>query len=139
MRSFVAASIDDGAAREVAVFGGVGNRIAHFGDAAFVDQVHDQLHFVAAFEIGHFRRVARFDQRFVSRLNQRGEAAAEHGLLAEEIGFGFFAEIGFDHSGARAADGATTTGRAGNWNGRRMGRPHELHSVVAETVSEFRT
>src|ERR1700722_455067 len=32
------------------------------------------------------------------------DAAAEHGLFAEEVGFGFFGEGGFEHAGAGAAD-----------------------------------
>jgi osmoprotectant transport system permease protein len=55
---------DDARAGDVfAVFGGVGDRVVHVGDAAFIDQVDDQLHFVQALEIGHLRRVAGFHQR----------------------------------------------------------------------------
>ena len=32
------------------------------------------------------------------------DAAAQHDLLAEQIGFGLFGERGFDHAGPRAAD-----------------------------------
>ena len=46
-----------------AVFGGVRDRIIHVGDAALIDEVDDQLHFVQAFEIGHLRRIAGLDQR----------------------------------------------------------------------------
>ena len=69
-------------------------------------QVNDQLEFVQAFEIGHFRGIARFDQRFEPGLDQRGRAAAEDRLLAEQVGFAFFAEIGFDDAAATAADAA---------------------------------
>ena len=88
-----------------AVLGRVRDRVVHVGDAAFIDQVDDQLHFVEAFEIGHLRRVAGFDQRFVAGLDQLDEAAAEHGLFAEEIRLGLFAERRLDDAGAGVADG----------------------------------
>ena len=43
-------------------------------------------------------------QGFESRLHQSGDAAAQHGLLAEQIGFGFHFEGGFEHAGAGTAD-----------------------------------
>ncbi len=76
---------------DVAVFGGVRDRIAHVGDAALIEQVDDQLGFVEALEIGHFRRVAGLDQRLEPGLDQVGDAAAQHGLLAEQVGLAFFA------------------------------------------------
>ena len=57
-----------------------------------------------AFEVGDFGSIAGFDQSFESGANQFGRAAAEHGLLAEQIAFGFFAESGFDHAGAQATE-----------------------------------
>ena len=36
--------------------------------------------------------------------DQRGESTAEHGLLAEEIGLGLFAEGRFENAGASRAD-----------------------------------
>ena len=57
-----------------------------------------------AFEIGHLRRVAGFDQRLVTVPHQLDEAAAQHRLLAEEIGLAFLAEGGLDDAGAAAAD-----------------------------------
>ena len=67
----------------------VGDGVVHVGDAAFIDQVDDQLGFVQALEIGHLRRVAGFDQGFVTRLDQLNDAAAQNSLLAEQVGFGF--------------------------------------------------
>ena len=93
---------DPRAGGDVAIFGGIADRIAHVGDAAFIHQIDDQLHFVEAFEIGHFRRVTRFDQRFEPSLDQVGQAAAKHGLLAEQVGFAFFLEIGLDDAGTAA-------------------------------------
>ena len=55
-------------------------------------------------EVGALGLIAGFDQRLKARLDERADAAAEHGLLAEEIGLGLFLERGFEHSGARAAD-----------------------------------
>ena len=43
-------------------------------------------------------------ERFESRFDQRADAAAQHGLLPEQIGFGFLRERGLDHPGARDAD-----------------------------------
>ena len=97
--------VDDArAAGVIAVFGGVGNREAHVAEAAFIDQVDDQLELVQAFEVGDFGRVAGFDQRFESGADQFGSAAAEDGLLAEEIAFGLFPEGGFDDAGVQAAE-----------------------------------
>ena len=56
------------------------------------------------FEVGALGLIAGLDQRFESRLDERAHAAAEHRLLAEEIGFGLFLECGFEHSGAGAAN-----------------------------------
>src|SRR3546814_11762396 len=62
------------------------------------------LGFVEAFEIGHFGGVARLDQRFETRLDQVGDAAAEHGLFAEQVGFALFLEGRLDDAAAAAAD-----------------------------------
>src|SRR5215472_6788279 len=64
---------DPRTARQVAILGGVRNRVAHVADAAFVYQVHDQLHFVQALEVGHLRRVAGRNQSFKACLDERGE------------------------------------------------------------------
>src|SRR3569832_1546322 len=45
-------------AREIAVFSGVGDRVAHVGDAALIHQVDDELQLVQTFEEGHLGRVA---------------------------------------------------------------------------------
>ena len=80
------------AARVVAVFRGVRNRVTHVAEAALVDQIDDQLHFVQALEIGHFGRVASVDQGLETGADQFADAAAEDSLLAEEVGFGLFLE-----------------------------------------------
>jgi hypothetical protein len=85
---------DDARAGDIlAPLGGVGDRVVHVGDAAFIDQVDDQLHFVQALEIGHFRRVAGFDQRFETGADQFDQAAAENNLLAEQVGFALFRKV----------------------------------------------
>ena len=48
----------------------------HAAQAAFVDEVDDQLHFVQAFEVSDLRRVTGFDQSFESFLDQGGQTAA---------------------------------------------------------------
>ncbi len=88
----------------VAPLGGVGDGVAHVRETAAIDQVDDQLELVEHFEVGALGLIAGFDQCLVTRLDQRADAAAEHGLLAEEIGLGFFLECGLENSGACAAD-----------------------------------
>lgn len=78
----------------------------HVGDAAFIDQVDDQLHFVQALEISHFRRIAGLDQRLETGADEFDQAAAENDLLTEEIGFALFLEVGLDDARAAAADAA---------------------------------
>src|SRR5690606_20186819 len=91
--------------QEVAVLGRIGNRIAHVRDAAFVNQVDDELYLMEALEVGHFGGVARFDEGFKTGLDERGQAATEYGLFTEEVGLGLFAEAGFNDTGAAAANG----------------------------------
>ena len=91
-------------ARQIAVLRRVRDRIAHPGQPAFVDQVDDQLHLVQALEVGDLRRVAGLDQRFESLLDQRRQPATEHGLLAEQVAFGFLLESRLQNARARRAD-----------------------------------
>ena len=76
----------------VAVLGGVADRVAHVVEAAAIHQVDDQLQLVQALEVGDLGLVAGLDERLEARLDQFGGAAAEDGLLAEEIGLGLFGE-----------------------------------------------
>ena len=89
----------------LAVLGGVGDRVVHVGDAALVDQVDDQLHLVQALEVGHLRRVAGLHQRLEAGADQLDQAAAQHGLLAEQVGLALLPEGGLDDARAAAADG----------------------------------
>ena len=58
-----------------------------------------------ALEIGHLGGVARLDQGLEAVLDQLGQAAAQHHLLAEQVGFAFLAEAGLDDARTAAADG----------------------------------
>ena len=85
----------------------VGDGVVHICQAAFVDQVNDQLHFMAAFEVSHFRSVAGFNQGFEAHLDQFGNTAAQNALFAEQVGFGFFFEGGFNDAGLACAVGSS--------------------------------
>jgi len=98
---------DDARAGDVfAPLGRVGDRVVHVGDAAFIDQVDDQLHFVQALKIGHFGCVTGFGQRFETGADQLDETAAQNDLFAEEVGFALFLEVGFDDARTAAANAA---------------------------------
>ncbi len=56
-------------------------------------------------EVGTLGLVAGLDEGLVARLDERGHAAAENGLLAEEVSLGLFGERRLEHAGARGADG----------------------------------
>src|SRR3954470_15416935 len=87
-----------------AVLGGVGDREVHALDAAFEDQVGDQLQLVQALVVGDLGLVAGLDQRLEPELNQLRDAAAEHGLLAEEVGLRLLGERRLDHPGPRRTE-----------------------------------
>lgn len=89
----------------LAEFGVVGDAVVHVADAAFIDQVDDQLEFVQAFEVGELRRIAAFHQCFETELDQLDGATAEHGLLTKEVSLGLLAEVGFDDAGLAATNG----------------------------------
>jgi len=84
--------------------GGVADRIVHPRQPPLVNEIDDQLEFMQTFEIGDLRLIAGVDQRLIAGADQLGDSAAEHCLLAEEIGFSFLTERGFKHAGAGAAD-----------------------------------
>ena len=94
-----------------AIFSSVGDGIVHVGNAAFIDQIHNQLHFVQALEISHFRGITRFHQRFKASADQLNQAAAQHSLLAEQICFALFFERGFNHARATAANARSVSQR----------------------------
>ena len=92
------------AARVVAELGRVGDRPAHVLEAALVHQVDDQLQLVEALVVGDLGLVAGRDERLEPGADQLGRAAAEHGLLAEEVGLGLLAERRLEDAGAAGAD-----------------------------------
>ena len=97
--------VDDAvAAREVSVLGRVGDRPAHVREAALPDQVDDQLQLVQALVVRDLGLVARLDERLEAGSDQLGRAAAEHRLLAEEVGLGLLREGGLDHARATGAE-----------------------------------
>ena len=98
MFSRTCSSITTGPRDVVAVLGRVGDRVAHVGEAALPDQVDDQLELVQALVVGDLGLVARLDERLEARLDQLGDAAAEHRLLAEEVGLGLLLERRLEHA-----------------------------------------
>src|SRR5215211_2501381 len=95
---------DAGAAGVVAVLGRVRHRVAHAGQAALVHQVDDQLELVQALEVGDLGLVAGLGQGLEAGLDERGGAAAEDGLLAEQVGLGLLLEGGDQGPGPGPAD-----------------------------------
>src|SRR6266536_2370431 len=90
----------------IAVLGGVGDRVAHVAEAALVEQVHDHLELVEALEVGDLGLVAGPDKRLEAGLDERAGAAAQHHLLAEQVGLGLLLEGRDQRPGAGAADPA---------------------------------
>ena len=104
MFSFTCASTTRGPTAMRAVLGGVGDRVVHPLDPALEDQVDDQLHLVHALVVRDLGLVAGLDERLEPELDQLGEAAAEHRLLAEEVGLGLLGERRLEDAGAAGAD-----------------------------------
>src|SRR6478609_3355401 len=97
---------DDARAGDVvAELGGVGDRPALLGDAAFVHQVDDQLQLVEALEVRDLGLVAGLGEDLEAVHDELRGATAEHGLLTEQVGLGLLGERGLDAAGAQAADG----------------------------------
>ena len=88
----------------VAVLGGVADAEAHEVEAAAVHQVDDQLELVHRLEVGELGLVAGLDERLEGRLDERRHAAAEHRLLAEQVGLGLLREGRLEDAGAGAAE-----------------------------------
>ena len=72
--------------------------------AALIQQVDDQLELVQTFVVRDLGLVAGLDERVEARLHERGNAAAEHGLLAEEVALRLFRERRLEEPYATAAD-----------------------------------
>src|SRR4029450_6971108 len=88
----------------VAVLGGVRDRVAHAGQAALVHQVDDQLELVQALEVARPGWVAGLGQGLEAGLDEGGAPAAEHRLLAEQVGLGLLLEGGDQGPGPGPAD-----------------------------------
>ena len=73
-------------------------------DPALEDQVGDQLQLVQALVVGDLGLVAGLDERLEAELDQLRDAAAEHGLLSEEVGLGLLGEGRLDHARAGGAE-----------------------------------
>src|SRR5690606_20704565 len=98
---------DDARTRDVlAPLSSVRDRVVHVGDAALVDEVDDELHFVQAFEVRHFRSVASLDQRLETSADELDQTAAQNDLLTEQIGLALFLEGGLDDARTTTADAA---------------------------------
>ena len=92
------------AARVSAVLGGLGDRPVHLRQSALIHQVDDQLHLVKALEVGDLGLVARIHEGLEAGLDELGQPAAQHRLLAEQVGLGLLGEGRLDRARARAAD-----------------------------------
>ena len=86
---------DSLAPRQVAILSGVGNRMSHPAQAAFVDQIYDQLHFMQAFKVSNFWLIACRHEGLKAFLDEGSQTAAQNCLLAEKVGFRFFFETWF--------------------------------------------
>ena len=95
-----------------------------------------------AFEVGHLRCVAGFDQGLITHLHQFHGTATQNRLLAEQVGLGFFLEVGLDDAGLAATIGhgitqGQVTGLAGLVlvHGHQMGHAAALGIGVAHGVA----
>src|ERR1700722_14986727 len=62
-------------------------------------------------EVSNLWSVSGRDERLETFLHQRGQPAAQDGLLTEQIAFGFLAESCLQHSRSRRADAVRVTER----------------------------
>ena len=100
------ALVDDPRARHVvAVLGGVADAEAHEVEPAAVQQVDDELQLVHRLEVGELGLVAGLDERLERHLHERGRAAAQDRLLAEQVGLGLLRERRLEDARAGAAEG----------------------------------
>ena len=73
-------------------------------EPALPDQVDDQLQLVQALVVGDLGLVPGGDERLEAGADELGRPAAEHGLLAEQVGLGLLAERRLQDPGATGAD-----------------------------------
>ena len=126
--------VDDPRAGDVvAVLGGVADAEAHEVEAAAVHQVHDQLELVHRLEVGELGLVAGLDERLEGHLHEGRGAAAQDGLLAEQVGLGLLGERRLEDAGPGVAErpgvgedaGAGRPGRV-RWTANSAGTPPPL-------------
>ena len=110
--------------------------------AALVDQVDDELHLVDALEIGVLGGIAGLHQGLEAQLHQLHHAAAQDGLLAEEVGLGLILEGGLHDAAPGAADAggigqADVMGLAGGvlLHGQQAGHALAVHIGGADGVA----
>ena len=99
-------SDDTGSNHVVAILGSIGNRLAHLGHAALIEEVDDELHLMEALEVSHLRLVAGFHQGLETSLHESADTAAEDSLLAEEVSFSLILEGSLDSACTGTADTA---------------------------------
>ena len=95
---------DPRAGHVVAVLGGVADAEAHEVEPAAVQQVDDQLELVHGLEVRELGLVAGLDQRLERHLHQGRRPAAQHRLLAEQVGLGLLGEGRLEDTGTGRAD-----------------------------------
>ena len=103
-RFFGSGIYDARASGNVTIFCSFRDGEAHARDSRLVNEVNDQLQFMENLEVGDFRLISCFQKNFEPGLDQSGGASAKNGLLAEEIGFGFFLKCGLEQSRACGSD-----------------------------------
>ena len=89
----------------VAVLGRVADAEAHEVQAAAVHEVDDELELVHRLEVRELGLVAGLDERLERHLHERRRAAAQHGLLAEQVRLGLLGEGRLEDAGAGVAEG----------------------------------
>src|SRR6202011_4814706 len=91
-------------AGQVTVLGSLADELVHLRQAPFVQEIHDELQLVQTLVVRNLGLIAGFDQGFESLDHELRSAAAQHSLLAEQIGLGLLREGGVEYTAARTAD-----------------------------------
>ena len=92
------------ATSKIAIFGGIGDGIAHPRQATLIDEIDNQFHFMQTLEVGDLGLITGLHESVEASFDELADAATQNGLLAEQIGFRFFREGSFQYAGARAAE-----------------------------------
>ena len=122
-------------ARQVAVLRRLADEAMHLRQAAFVQQVDDELELVQTLVIRDLGLITGLDQRLEAFHDQLGRPAAQHDLFAEQIRLGFLGEGRGEHAAARAADAVRIGERiALRTTGRVLADRHETRHAAALLV-----